>query len=40
MNKDTNRYRGKVDIAFKKNNYITKKVTHNTGLSDMALMFA
>ena len=40
MNKDTNRYRGKVDIAFKKNNYITKKVTHNTGLSDMALLFA
>ena len=40
MNKDINRYRGNVNIAFKKNNYITKQVTHNTGLSDMALMFA
>lgn len=40
MNKDTARYRGKVKISFKHNNYITKQVTHNTGLSDMALMFA
>ena len=40
MNKDTARYRGKVKISFKYNNYITKQVTHNTGLSDMALMFA
>ena len=40
MNKDTNRYRGKVNIAFKRNNFVTKQTTHNTGLSDMALMFA
>lgn len=40
MNKNTNRYRGKVDIAFKRNGFITKKTTHNTGLSDMALLFA
>lgn len=40
MNKSTNKYRGKVNITFKYNNFITKQTTHNTGLSDMALMFA
>lgn len=40
MNKNTNRYRGKVNIVFKRNNYILRQTTHNTGLSDMALLFA
>ena len=40
MNKDTNIYRGKVKISFKKGKHILKQTTHNTGLSDMALLFA
>jgi len=40
MNKDTNQYRGKVEIAFKHNGVVMGKTTHNTGLSDMALLFA
>ena len=40
MVKDTNVYRGKVDISIKRNNKILKQSTHNTGLSDMALLFA
>ena len=39
MNKDTNIYRGKVRISFKKGKHILKQTTHNTGLSDMALLF-
>lgn len=40
MIKDTNKYRGKVELTFKRNNKIIKSSTHNTGLSDMALLFA
>lgn len=40
MNKDINVYRGKVKIAFKKGKHVIKQTTHNTGLSDMALLFA
>jgi hypothetical protein len=40
MVKDTNLYRGKVEIALKRNNKILKKSTHNAGLPDMALLFA
>ena len=40
MVKDTNIYRGKVEISIKRNNKILKQSTHNTGLSDMALLFA
>lgn len=40
MNKDINIYRGKVKIAYKKGKHILKQTTHNTGLSDMSLMFA
>lgn len=40
MIKDINVYRGKVEITFKRNNNILKQSTHNTGLSDMALLFA
>ncbi len=40
MTKNTNVYRGKVKIAFKKGKHILKQTTHNTGLSDMALLFA
>ena len=39
MTKDINIYRGKVKIAFKKGKHILKQTTHNTGLSDMSLMF-
>lgn len=39
MNKDVNIYRGKVKIAFKKGKNILKQTTHNTGLSDMSLLF-
>lgn len=39
MNKDTNIYRGKVKISFKKGNHVLKQTTHNTGLSDMSLLF-
>lgn len=39
-NTQKNKYRGKVKLAFKSGNTIIKKVTHNTGLSDMALLFA
>ena len=34
------RYRGKVNITLKRNNRTLKHVTHNTGLPDMALLFA
>ena len=40
MNKDTNVYRGRVKITYKKGKNILKQTTHNTGLSDMSLMFA
>lgn len=40
MNKDTNIYRGKVKIAYKKGKNVLKQTTHNTGLSDMSLLFA
>ena len=40
MNKNTNVYKGKVKITFKKGKHILKQTTHNTGLSDMALLFA
>ena len=40
MNKNTNKYRGKVHIDFKQNGKIVGHSTHNTGLSDMALLFA
>lgn len=40
MIKNTNAYRGKVEIAFKRNGKILEKTHHNTGLSDMALLFA
>ena len=40
MNKDTNIYRGKVKIAFKKGKNVLKQTTHNRGLSDMSLLFA
>lgn len=39
MNKNTNVYRGKVKIAYKKGKKILKQTTHNTGLSDMSLLF-
>lgn len=34
------KYRGKVEISIKKNNIVLKQSTHNTGLQDMALLFA
>lgn len=34
------KYRGKVELSIKRNNKILKQTTHNTGLSDMALLFA
>ena len=40
MIKDITRYRGRVEITHKRNNTILKQSTHNTGLSDMALLFA
>lgn len=40
MNKQTNVYRGRVDIAYKRGNKVVKRTTHNKGLSDMALLFA
>ena len=40
MNKNTVKYVGKVSIAYKSGSLITKKKTHNVGLSDMALLFA
>lgn len=40
MNNQVNKYRGKVHIAFKTGNKIVRQSTHNTGLSDMALLFA
>ncbi len=39
MNKNTNVYRGKVKITYKKGKKILKQTTHNTGLSDMSLLF-
>lgn len=39
MNKDTNIYKGKVKITYKKGKNVLKQTTHNTGLSDMSLMF-
>lgn len=40
MNKNTNIYRGKVKIAYKKGKNVLKQTTHNKGLSDMALFFS
>lgn len=40
MINDINRYRGKVEVTLKRNKTILKQSTHNTGLSDMALLFA
>lgn len=40
MIKDITRYRGRVEITHKRNNTILRQSTHNTGLSDMALLFA
>ena len=37
---EKSRYRGKVNITLKRNNKILKHKIHNTGLSDMALLFA
>ena len=37
---DTSSYRGKVKIAIKKGNSVVNKSTHNTGLPDMAMLFA
>ena len=39
MNKDTNVYRGKVKVTYKKGKSILKQTTHNRGLSDMSLLF-
>lgn len=39
MNKDINIYRGRVNIAYRQGKHIIKQTTHNTGLSDMSLMF-
>ena len=40
MIKDTTFYRGKVEISHKRNSKILKHKIHNTGLQDMALLFA
>lgn len=40
MIKNTNAYRGKVKITYKRNGKSVKRATHNTGLSDMALLFS
>ena len=40
MIKDTIQYRGRVEVAYKRNSNVIRKRTHNTGLSDMALLFA
>ena len=40
MIKDITRYRGRVEITHKRNNTILRQSTHNTGLSDMTLLFA
>lgn len=40
MPKQIGIYRGKVNISYKKGNKIISKSTHNTGLSDMSLLFA
>ena len=40
MIKDIIKYRGKVEITHKRNSSILKHKIHNTGLSDMALLFA
>ena len=37
---NTTKYRGKVEITFKRKNKSLRQTTHNTGLSDMALLFA
>jgi hypothetical protein len=34
------RYRGKVNITLKRHNRVLRHTTHNTGLPDMALLFA
>lgn len=40
MIKDTIQYRGRVEVAYKRNSNVIRKRIHNTGLSDMALLFA
>ena len=40
MPKETTRYKGKLNIALKKGKVTIKKTTHNSGLPDMALLFA
>lgn len=40
MPKELLKYKGKVNIAFKKGKVITNKSTHNNGLPDMAMLFA
>lgn len=40
MIKNTIQYRGKVEITHKRNSKIISRKTHNSGLPDMALLFA
>ena len=40
MIKETVKYKGKIDVAFKKGKTTVKKSTHNDGLPDMAYLFA
>lgn len=40
MPKEITKYRGKVNIAYRKGKNIVKKSTHNNGLPDMAMLFA
>ena len=40
MPKEITKYRGKVNIAYKKGKNVVKKSTHNNGLPDMAMLFA
>lgn len=40
MPKETNLYRGKVELTLKRGNHKLRQTTHNSGLPDMALMFA
>lgn len=40
MVRDINKYRGKVEVTIRRNNRTLKQTTHNTGLPDMALLFA
>ncbi len=40
MIKNTIQYRGKVEVTHKRNSRVLSRKTHNTGLPDMALLFA